>query len=203
MGGFGSGRRDQGGKGTTSDCRKLDVRLFQRDGLLVAGCSFTYSWVRNDETEAAIQVRTEVDHVVLDYRHQRGGGEWKSENYPVLIEWTSCNLGGKRAWFLCPACGRRVAILYSGAIFTCRHCNQMAYDCQRENAVDRARRQADAIRRRLGWCAGIAYPPGDKPHGMHWRTYGRLMRRYNDFIGVAVAGMAEQFGRMNRRLGGL
>ena len=35
MGGMGSGRRDQGGKDTTDDCRALDVRLFQRDGVLV------------------------------------------------------------------------------------------------------------------------------------------------------------------------
>jgi hypothetical protein len=39
--------------------------------------------------------------------------------YAVLLEWTRCHYGGERAWFRCPVigCGRRVAILYGGAIF--------------------------------------------------------------------------------------
>jgi hypothetical protein len=48
--------------------------------------------------------------------------------YPVRLEWTGCNLGGRRAWFLCPAqgYGRRVAILFRGSIFACRHCHKTA-----------------------------------------------------------------------------
>ena len=48
----------------------------------------------------------------------------KDEHYAVRIVRTVCNLGGSRAWFICPAvgCGRRVAILYGGGIFACRHC---------------------------------------------------------------------------------
>ncbi len=206
MGGMGSGRRDQGGKDTTDDCRALDVRLFQRDGVLVAGHSFTTSWMRNGKAIASIQVRTEADRVILDYRHQRGGGEWKSQNYPVRIEWTPCNYGGTRAWFRCPAqgCGRRVAKLYlGGTIFACRHCYRLAYASQRENHDDRATRRADTLRERLGWEPGILNGEGGKPKGMHWRTFERLKAEHDAFVRVLLAGMAERFGLVSRRLAGL
>ena len=40
------------------------------------------------------------------------------------------------AAFICPAagCGRRVAILYRGGIFACRHCYRLAYASSREDA---------------------------------------------------------------------
>jgi hypothetical protein len=28
--------------------------------------------------------------------------------------WTTCNYGGKRVWFICPSCGKRVAVIYLG-----------------------------------------------------------------------------------------
>jgi hypothetical protein len=60
MGGFGSGR-GQGGKDTTSDMRPLDIRRLQRDGLLTPGRFFGWNWLRNGETVASIQMRTEAD----------------------------------------------------------------------------------------------------------------------------------------------
>ncbi len=198
MGGMGSGLRNQSGKDTTNDYRALDVRCLQQEGLLTLGNAFGWNWTRNGETVASIQVRTEADRVILNYRHKRGGGDWQAKNYPVSLEWTDCNLGGRRAWFLCPAhgCGRRVAILYLGSagIFSCRHCYKLAYACQRETADDRAIRRADNIRRRLGWGAGIANPAGDKPKGMHWRTYARLTSDYNAFAVASFAGMAAPDG---------
>lgn len=202
MGGIGSGRRYQGGKGTTSDMRALDVRRLQRDGLLTAGRDFGLSWYRNDEEVASINVRTEADHVILNYRSRSNGGDWQPMEYPVSLEWTGCNLGGRRAWFLCPGagCGRRVAILYGGSIFACRHCHKLAYQCQRETDDYRAMRRADSIRRRLGWEAGIANPEGGKPKGMHWRTFERLKAEYAAFANASWAGMAERLGLINRRL---
>lgn len=112
MGGRGSGRHwHSGAKDTTSDFRALDVRRLQRDGLLAAGQAFGWNWLRNDETVASIQVRTEADRIILSYRHRTGGGEWQSEEYPVWLDWTPCTYGGRRAWFICPArgCGKREA----------------------------------------------------------------------------------------------
>ena len=201
MGGWGSGR-GQSGRDTTSDYRALDVRRLQRDGLLTPGRAFGWHWTVNDKEVASIQMRKEADRVILNYRSRSNGGKWKPMEYPVHLEWTDCNLGGRRAWFLCPAvgCGRRVAILYGGSVFACRHCHKLAYECQRETDDDRAARRADTIRRRLGWEAGILNGEGIKPKGMHWRTYKRLKARHDAFVGVSLAGMARRFGLIGRGL---
>ena len=117
------------------------------------GRAFGWNWLYDNETVATIQVKTESDRIILSYRHRNSGGDWKNEEYPVQLEWTPCTLyGGRRAWFICPArgCGKRVAILYGGGIFACRHCYRLAYPSQREGTHDRAMRQADKIRARLG-----------------------------------------------------
>jgi hypothetical protein len=206
MGGWGSGH-GQRGKDTTNNMRALDIRRLQRDGLLIPGRAFGWNWTRNGETVASIQMRASDEFVTLIYRHQKDGEEWQSKEYPVPLDWTPCTLGGRRAWFICPAagCGRRVALLYFGGagIFACRHCYKLAYACQRETADDRAMRRADTIRRLLGWGAGIANPEGGKPKGMHWRTYERLKAEYAAFANASWAGMAERLGLMNRRLDGL
>ena len=201
MGGFGSGS-GQGGKQTTNDMRSLDIRRLQRDGSLTPGRSFIRQWSRNGVELASIQIRTETDHVILNYRSRSNSGEWRSMEYPVYLEWTDLNFGGRRAWFRCPAqgCGRRVAILFGGSIFACRHCHKLAYACQRETDDERAMRRADTIRRRLGWGAGIANPEGGKPKGMHWRTYQRLKAEQDAYASASWAGMAERIGLMNRRL---
>jgi len=175
--------------------RPLDIRRLQRDGLLITGRAFGWHWTVNGEEVASIQMRTEVDSVILNYRSRSNEGGWEAVEYPVRLEWTACTLGGRRAWFLCPAqgCGRRVAILFGGSIFACRHCHKLAYECQREPDDDRALRRADTIRRRLGWRAGIAHPTGSKPKGMHWRTFYRLMAEYHAFVHVSLAGAARRF----------
>ena len=203
MGGWGSGR-GQSGRDTTSDYRALDVRRLQRDGLLTPGRWFMWNWTRDGETLASIQIRTETDRVILNYRHKSGGSDWQPMDYPVRLDWTGCTLGGRRAWLLCPArgCGRRVALLYIGGsgIFACRHCYKLAYASQRETCDDRAARRADRIRDRLGWEAGILNGEGDKPKGMHWRTFNRLHTEHNDFVNASLAGMMRKFGRLGAEL---
>ena len=193
MGGFGSGR--QGGKRTTGDMLPLDIRKIQRAGLLMPGRSFGWQWTRGGEKIAAIKLRTDygtpVSTVTLDYRTRPHGGEWKDMNYPVNVSWTGCNYGGQRVWWFCPArgCGRRVAILYGGKVYACRHCHQLAYSSQRENAGDRAGTKADKLRARLGWEAGFLNGNGGKPKGMHWQTFEQLQARHDAHVKYSVAGV--------------
>ena len=201
MGGFCSGRGYRG-KDTTSDMRSLDIRRLQRDGLLTPGRWFMWKWSSNGEEVASIQIRTEADRVILNYRSRSNDGAWQPMEYPVTLAWTPCHLGGRRAWFLCPArgCGRRVAILFGGSIFACRHCHKLAYQCQRETDDDRAMRRADTIRRRLGWETRIAKLRGDKPKGMHGRTFERLKAEHDAFANAYWAGIAKRLALINRRL---
>lgn len=204
MGGLGSGKGWQGGKRTTDDYRSLDVRQFQRDGLLTPARSFGWSWTRNGEKVASISIETASDYLTLVYRVRQHDDEWKDLNYPVRLEWTDCNLGGKRAWFHCPChgCGRRVALLYLGnaSIFACRHCYRLAYASQREKTHDRLARKADRIRKRLGWNAGILNYAGFRPKGMHWRTYWRLKMQHDTLALASMEGMMAQLGIANQRI---
>jgi len=110
-----------------------------------------------------INVRTEKNKLTLSYKQRSNGNEWKDVSYPVRLDWTWCNYGDWRAWFFCPGCGQRIAILYGGAIFACRHCYKLAYACQRETHIDRMARRANRIRRRLGWEEGSFNLPDGKP----------------------------------------
>jgi len=122
--------------------------------------------------------------------------------YAVALDWTPCGFGGKRAWWRCPVvgCGRRVAVLHGGRVFACRQCNHLAYASQREADDDRATRRADKLRNRLGWVPGILHGDGDKPKGMHWRTYWRLYGQHNVHVNAALAGMAVKLGLLGERL---
>lgn len=203
MGGFGSGR--QGGGRCTDDMRPLDVRKINRAGLLTPGRWFNWQWTCNGEVTGTIGLRVEADRVVLDYRNQNrhhNGGEWEPMNYAVGLEWTACGFGGRRVWWQCPAvgCGRRVAVLYGGRVFACRHCNRLDYRSQREADDDRATRRADTIRRLLGWEPGILNGNGLKPKGMHWRTFDRLQSEHDAHVGAALAGMAAKLGLLQGQL---
>lgn len=204
MGGTGSGRRWHfGAKDTTSDYRKLDIRRLKNEGLLLPNLAFEWQWSRHGEVIASIRIRTEENRIRLIYRHRnRGEDEWQDENYPVYLDWTHCHLGGKRPWFLCPArgCGRRAALLYSGGIFACRHCYQLAYDSQREAPHDRAARRADKIREKLDWEPGILNGNGWKPKGMHWKTYQRLTAKHDAFVSESLAGMSQRFNLLGEAI---
>jgi hypothetical protein len=101
-------------------------------------------------------------------------------------------MGGKR---FDPArgCGRRVAKLYGGRIFGCRHCHHIAYPYKREAGYQRSQRRADKIRARLGWQSGFDSDWGPKPKGMHWQTYERLATELEDYAQASDNGFAVYF----------
>lgn len=198
MGGLGSGRKF--GANATEDYQQIDIRRWQREGLLKPGISFDTTWSRNGEKIAAISVRVESDQLRLIYNFRKSNdAEWESLDYPVKLQASSCHYGGIRYWFTCPAigCGRRVAILYAGGkYYACRHCYQLAYQSQREDKGDRGHRGANKIRQKLGWQTGIANPPEGKPKGMHWRTYNRLMLKQLRYADDVHRGMIATFKRL-------
>jgi hypothetical protein len=200
MGGFGSGNRRYGqcSKRTTDDMRGLDVRTLHRGDWLKPGAWGQWTWTCNGERSAWIEFRATTDGVVLSYRQRQPGGDWRDMEYLVRVEWTPCHYGGTRPWWLCPAagCGRRVALLFGGAFFACRHCHRLAYASTRESEQDRAMRRADTLRKRLGWEHGILNGSGGKPKGMHWRTYFRLHQAVNDRMEAAFTHMDHMLDRV-------
>lgn len=181
MGGFGSGRPSGSGRSTVESCRSLDVNRLKREGCLRPGFCGGWQWTRDGEQVASIQLRAETNRFYLAYRVRVRGGDWQEVDEVVEILQVPCRLGGSRPYFTCPGlvngilCRRRVAKLYgAGRWFLCRHCFRLAYASQREGALDRTRRRADKIRRRLGGQPGFLTRFPDRPKGMWHRTYERL-----------------------------
>jgi hypothetical protein len=172
-----------GGRPTCESCKSINVRRWHREGRLHAGQSFMCSWTWHGEPSGSINVRTELDAVVLTYRaRSRGATAWKSVEQRVPITWTPCYFGGRRPWFVCSVysngryCGRRVAVLYgAGELYACRRCYGLAYASQQGSPMDRGLAVAQKIRERLGGSSmGIFDMFPSKPKGMHWTTYNRL-----------------------------
>lgn len=200
MGGLGSGGRWHfGTKNTTDYFYRLDVRKLQREGHLTFGRAFTWQWSYSGRAAASIRIRVEAGYVTLSYYHGSGASRVEM-NYPVKLEWTPCQYGGHRVWFRCPArgCGRRVAVLYGGQVFACRHCYQLAYPSQNESVSNRATRRAEKIRARLGWEPGTLDGEGEKPKGMHWRTYWSLLQMHDDLVDRSMLMFVSLLKKMER-----
>lgn len=198
MGGMGSGRRWHYGSANTVDqFRALDVRKLMREGWLKVGQSSDIVWSCNGIETGRIAIHSQADQLTLDYRTRIDSGDWQSMSYPVKLTSTPCHMGGTRQWFLCPVagCGQRVAILYGGTVFACRHCHGLAYPSQRETSADRALRRAEHIRERLGWPSGVLNGSGwGKPKGMHQRTYDRLCGEHAELEHRVTLDVLKRFG---------
>ncbi len=206
MGGLGSGNRHRFDKKTTTDeCHSLDVRNLYQEGLLKPGGWFCSSWSRAGREVASIRGFVYGDRLILSYRHRSGlGSEWEDVKEPVSLEWTPCNFGGERPWFLCPGvrCGRRAAVLYGpGKYYLCRHCYDLRYESQREDKKDRALRRAQKIRMRLGGSANMLEPFPERPKGMHHDTYMRLFWEYDKAHREELAGMHEWLDKLQKLVG--
>jgi len=116
-------------------------------------------------------------HHRLQVRRHRSDGE--VDVTIVCLEATRAPFGGQRLWFRCPRCDGRCRVLYGTRRIACRRCHRLRYLSQRETKEDRATRAMLKIVRRLN--PDDPDPCNDlpeKPRGMHWTTYDRLVERY-------------------------
>ena len=146
----------------------IDVRRFERDGLIDRCYTGLWSWRDPDtmEVTSSVHLTLRTDAVVLQFVL-----EGDSVVQSIRLERTLCHFGGTRTWFKCPACDRRVAILYIGShLFACRKCHDLVYASQSEDALDRAWRKVDKVKKKLGGS-------DRRPKGMHASTYCDLLRR--------------------------
>jgi hypothetical protein len=189
----------------TDECHSVDVRHLHRNGLLRTGRSFSLRWSRAGRQTGSIGGATHDDgRVTFFYPHRRGmGGEWEDVKETVPLEWTACNFGGERPWFLCPGagCGRRVALLYGpGRYFLCRYCYDLSYESQREDKTHRVLRRAQKIRKQLGGSTNMMEPFPERPKGMHLKTYMRLFWEHHEAEREQLAGMREWLDRFEKKV---
>ena len=151
------------GRETTADYFRIDMRKLKRQFLVPGTVSTVIRRNWDGDIIGAAAILAEAGQIVLFCKIR---DEQTTLEYPVRLDWTPCHFGGRRPWFLCPNCSRRVAVLYSMTAFICRRCLGLAYESQRESPCDRALRRAQAIRERLGGSGSMAEPFPLKPRGM-------------------------------------
>jgi hypothetical protein len=162
----------------------LDIRQFQRgrdsrNVWLTPDADFLWHWQHGGQSRGTIALTSDGGCAKLTYQTKQPDGSTRCIYADVGLSYTSCGLGGRRAWWVCSACGNRCAVLYFGAnTFACRKCHHLSYPSQSETREDRALRAAGKIRRRLGWEPGVANPIGPRPKGMHQNTFWRHKAKY-------------------------
>jgi hypothetical protein len=164
----------------------LDVRRWQRRGLLIPETTFQALWqtdgagTASDGRSASLKVRVvSADELGLIYRARMPGKpRWQEMSQRIGIVWHPCRYGGRRPWLLCPACLRKMAVLYLGGAsafsFSCRRCAKLTYDSQRSGLRLRLMRKAQKLRRQLGGSGSLWKPFPEKPRTMQWKRYERV-----------------------------
>lgn len=193
MGGYGSGKRWTSSKRDTVDQhRSLDVNTLHRTGCLRPGFVGGWQWSRDGQQVANISFSFADDVLRLKYRIRAGSADWQDVVEPVPIHWSACRFGGQRPYFRCPgikngrACQRLVQKLHGASkYFLCRHCYDLSYASQCEDRFDRAMRQADRLRRRLGGQNNLFDTIPPRPKGMWQRTYNRIIEQIEEFDDAA------------------
>ena len=140
--------------------------------------STSVQWKRGKRPAGDIFVEVHPDRAILRYNFR---GEPIGEI--VQLDFTAQHLGGRRAWWICPDCGRRCGILYGGRRFLCRKCADVDYYAIQQNgdATGPIETRLRRIRRRLGVTDGASHekiPP--RRRYMHHDTYQRLVSEYQD-----------------------
>jgi hypothetical protein len=145
MGGPGSGRWGQRGRGTVQDCLKFPISClmpqFHAEQPVTPILSIHYGWL--DEpiavmVAAVFNLDDRDPFVYLAYPASLNNPMLPDDEriqYAVRLQGIQPHFGGRRWSFICPAtdrgvCQRRVFNLYlprGGRLFACRHCLNLAY----------------------------------------------------------------------------
>lgn len=174
MGGLGSGRVSAQHREKVEQARFIPSSwVRERMGVLGIGAPIIIGWKQGSQPfgEAGMVLFDQRLHIVYRKRSD-GEAQWQDVHEVVELSYTEPHFGGKRLWFLCPHCGRRVAVLYCSDVVACRKCQHLSYRTEREDAIDRLRSKAAKIKDRLGG------DPYQRPKWMHRKTFARLREQY-------------------------
>lgn len=187
--GDGMGRGHFTGRSICEGRLSIDPAWMRRHGLvangnLVAGTRAEVCPPGKDTPGTLIGYTLTPRGLELSYRPIPGGGigyQGAERREFVGVVWSACHMGGRRPWFTCPGCSRRVGKLYlQKAGFRCRTCGNFVYASQHALRGDKGRLLASKIRTRLGGSGEISLLPQpfpEKPRGMRTKRYKRFIER--------------------------
>lgn len=186
MGGYGSGTRPR--RATVEETSELAIGRLHREGCLRPGWQGVWQWLGQEPGQpdrASIGIVTHsTDMLMVSYTVRTGDQAPQRLMYPLHVRWVRCHYGGERPWWLCPTCGRQVAMLYlGGRDLRCRHCYHLVYaSSQASGTIHRPRQRIMKLRRKL---KRPPIPPDGfgasdwdvkRPRYMHQTTYRRLRK---------------------------
>ena len=175
---FGAGRPLKG-TAKVERLKRIDVRDWQRAGLLESGVVFVYQWPKSEHQSVAIEVKPSNTSVDLIYE-VLCAGQTRRGDQTIQLSRTACNYGASRPWFECPFCSQRVAILYLRfERFACRHCQRAAYVTQSQDDVARTWRGQRKVEGRLGKEPTSGHLL--RPKGMHRSTFIKLLGKVSHY----------------------
>ena len=137
MGGFGSGGHNRR-KYYVEGCRRIDIREMQRAGTLrVQGTViYTIRWSRNGESTGSMGIYySSGDRYVTAKYTVTYKDTGRQEDRSDIINLCFVSTGyGKRAYFVCPICGKRIMVLFViGSDLKCRVCANLNYRSSQAN----------------------------------------------------------------------
>lgn len=190
-----------GQKTTTDELLRLDMARFAKEVDLSRLEYGGWNWLFSSGRKSSITYSVKPG-VGVKLAYTISGD---SLEYIVRTTSTSCTYGGVRYWWLCPSCHRRCRVLYCNQYFVCHRCSGAYYETQKnKDLLTRIDNELTAIRRKLKadkTLATTAKLPPPKPKGMHWRTYMRLGRRYNDLQYYRVLSISIDIAKMGEAMG--
>jgi len=122
--------------------KKIEIWYLKSNGWLQPGIDHHFlSWNKNGE-RSDVGIRIIINHntkfVELLYTLVDLDGKKTNIDTQVMLVTTKCNFGGKRYWFKCPDCLRRIGVLYyRNGYFSCRHCQYLTYVSKKVNGVEK------------------------------------------------------------------
>ncbi|MCZ6524072.1 MAG: hypothetical protein O7A68_09435 [Alphaproteobacteria bacterium] len=97
---------------TCEACPAIDVRGWAAQELLAPVARWTINVYRGDQQAGTIRAAIGDNRIVISFNTRDREGKEHPRRQDIGLTYTMPRFGGRRPWFLCPACERRCALLY-------------------------------------------------------------------------------------------
>jgi hypothetical protein len=131
-------------KSLVTECHELKIVALARGGYLYPFSRYDWVWQTNKSTHMiTVTVTVLTDALQLVFPISDGHRAQQA----VRLTYSFGPRGGKRPWFICPTCPRRVGVLYhgEGLPFRCRRCCKLGYPSQYQSRDQSYGRQARMV----------------------------------------------------------
>jgi hypothetical protein len=184
---------------------KLDFNLLARRGLITPGSAtgpHVIRWVNsNGAVIASGWISADMRSDIEGLLHIQVG----ELDQTITLVALRRHLGGRQWFFSCPVMSCRASVLWlppGARQFASKHAwpGQVAYSSQFMTPMDRAHLGKERIKRRLiGELDPEEWDLPPKPKWMRWKTYHRLVERFDRYEAALDAGALSRAGKLLRR----